>query len=244
MSERTPNLAARRWVQLAHRWLGAALLLQFMLWMASGAFMSLVNMDQVRGGATTAISASPELQARAYFPPGGVISELSGVKSVLLENLDARPVYIVTHSEGESMFDAETGNLISLSGAAVTDIAKNSYVGDGEPISAVLITLESPVDYRGSLPVWQVRMDDKARTRIYVSPSTGRVIAHRNRLWRVYDFFWMLHIMDYEGRSDYSNPLLRIFSVTGLFFVLTGGVLAWTRVRSGRYRQDVKRLLR
>jgi uncharacterized iron-regulated membrane protein len=243
MNTTPPKLAVRRWMQMAHRWLGVFLLVQLLLWMASGAFMSLVSMDQVRGEPTRAVDASPELLPRAYFPPGGVIAGLGGVESVSLQNLGSRPVYIVAHSEGQTVFDAETGDPVTFPEAAIIDIARKSYVGEGEPLSARLLTV-APVDFRGAIPVWQVTIDDKAKTRIYVSPDTGKVLAFRNRLWRVYDFFWMLHIMDYGERSNYSNLLLRVFSVCGLLFVVTGGILAWTRVETGRYKQDIMRLIR
>ena len=243
MNQSLPRLALRRSIQLAHRWLGALLLLQFLLWMASGAFMSLVNMDEVGGAPNRSIGGEPELAPRAYFPPGGVIAGLEGVEGVRLENLGSRPVYVVAHSDGETMFDAESGERIQLSEAAIIAIARNSFVGEGEPVSAKLLN-ENPVDFRGATPVWRVTINDKASTRIYISPVTGAVLAHRNQLWRIYDFFWMLHIMDYDERSNYSNPLLRISSVTGLLFVLTGAFLVWTRVRAGRYGEDISRTSR
>lgn len=61
-----------------------------------------------------------------------------------------------------------------------------------------------------------------------------RAIRHRD--WRTFDFLWMLHTMDYAGRDDFNNLLLRVFSVLGLATVLSGFVLfgfTSRRVRRG-----------
>jgi hypothetical protein len=47
----------------------------------------------------------------------------------------------------------------------------------------------------------------------------------RYRDWRWFDFLWMTHTMDYEGRDDFNNLILRIFSLMGLITVLSGFLL-------------------
>jgi hypothetical protein len=42
---------------------------------------------------------------------------------------------------------------------------------------------------------------------------------------------WMLHIMDYGTRSDVNNPVLRVVSVAGLIFIVSGGWLLWFSFR-------------
>lgn len=238
------RLRWRRWTQIAHRWLGLGLAVQVLLWMASGAFMSLVDMDVVRGGRTLAPSTAPMLEARRYFPPGGVIAAQGAVESITLKIWNGRPVYVVQTFAGERLFDAATGEALSPIGeAAAIEIARKSYLGEGDVVRARLLQ-EAPVDWRGELPVWRIDIDDAARTRVYVSPSTGEALAHRNALWRIYDFFWMLHIMDYDGRNDYSNPLIRIFSVCAVLFSITGIALVVNRLRSGRYPEDAAALLK
>jgi uncharacterized iron-regulated membrane protein len=72
------------------------------------------------------------------------------------------------------------------------------------------------------LPLWRAEFDDGRRTTVYVSPASGQVVARRNNIWRVYDFFWMLHIMDYGGRDNFNHPLL-----------ITAAVVAWLLATSG-----------
>ena len=47
----------------------------------------------------------------------------------------------------------------------------------------------------------------------------------RHQSWRWFDFLWMGHTMDYKGRDNFNNILLRIFSLFGVFTVLSGFVL-------------------
>ena len=80
-------------------------------------------------------------------------------------------------------------------------------------------------------------MNDPDGTRIYVSPETGRVLARRNDYWRVFDFFWMLHIMDYDEREDFNHPLLIIVTLASTLFVLTGVALLYFRFWPGARRR-------
>jgi hypothetical protein len=58
-----------------------------------------------------------------------------------------------------------------------------------------------------------------------VATELGTVQKFRNNKWRVFDFLWMMHTMDYEGRDNFGNILLKIFSIFGLITVLSGFLL-------------------
>jgi len=55
-----------------------------------------------------------------------------------------------------------------------------------------------------------------------VAADNGDLVTRRNRLWRIYDFAWMLHIMDYREREDFNHPLLVSASFLALLVVLSG----------------------
>jgi hypothetical protein len=59
----------------------------------------------------------------------------------------------------------------------------------------------------------------------------GTVQKFRNDKWRVFDFLWMLHTMDYESRDEIGNLLLRLFSILGLITILSGFALYFTSSR-------------
>jgi hypothetical protein len=64
-----------------------------------------------------------------------------------------------------------------------------------------------------------------------VSAQNGQVVARRTDIWRLYDFFWMLHIMDYRGRVDFNHPLLIGASALALVLAATGCWLLFYRIR-------------
>ena len=97
-----------------------------------------------------------------------------------------------------------------------------SYRGEWKAGAARLLERSMEVrDHAGA--VWRVDVQDADETAVYVSAATGEIVAHRNRSWRVFDVAWMLHIMDYGGRSDFNHPLVIVSAVLGVLLV-AGGV--------------------
>ena len=97
-------------------------------------------------------------------------------------------------------------------------------------------------EYRGALPAWRVDFEEGTSRSLYVAADTGTVAARRSTLWRVYDFLWSLHIMDFRNHEDFNTPLLIVATALGLIVVLTGIILfpsrlgwnAWRRRRLAR----------
>ena len=75
------------------------------------------------------------------------------------------------------------------------------------------------------LPAYAVTFRHPTRTTVYVSTELGTVQKFRNDRWRVFDFLWMFHTMDYRTRDDINNGVLRAFSVLGLLTVTSGFIL-------------------
>lgn len=209
-------------IQRLHLWVGLVLGVQVMLWMLSGVIMSWFHITLVRGE-TNSLKAPPhELAAEAYASPGGVIAQTPGATSVELRTLGGRPVYEVRSFNGSALFDASTGEKLSPIGEhTAREVAETDFAGDGA-LRTIRLLEDPPHEYRGARPVWRADFDDALSTRIYVSPETGKIAARRNTVWRVYDFFWMLHIMDYKERDDFNNPLVKVSSAAGFIFALTG----------------------
>ncbi|MEL7309454.1 MAG: hypothetical protein AAGK05_17435, partial [Pseudomonadota bacterium] len=88
--------------------------------------------------------------------------------------------------------------------------------------------------------VWQVSFDDWLTTTLYLDSLTGKVITVRSTLWRIFDFFWMLHIMDYDERENFNNPLLISFSATSVLFCITGIILLLQNIRLKRKKPAIR----
>jgi len=235
------------WITRIHLWTGLLLGLQVLVWMSSGVVMSWFAIEQVRGEHNIAVNAEKSLNTiTPYLDPARLMGQpgAKGARSVTLRYLLDKPVYEVETTDGHRLFDALTGaRLDPLPEEMARAIAGRDFTGRGEIVSADLLT-DRTTEYRASVPVWRLRFADGEHTRIYVSPVTGAVVARRNAVWRLYDFFWMLHIMDYDERTDFNNPLIKTASATGLIFALSGLALVLFRLGAGRYMIDLRRLFR
>ena len=81
-------------------------------------------------------------------------------------------------------------------------------------------------EYRGgALPAYVISDESPEEIKADVSASDGSFRSLRHRNWRWFDFLWMTHTMDYEGRDNFNTLLLRAFSLLGLLTVLSGFVL-------------------
>jgi hypothetical protein len=152
-----------------------------------------------------------------------------------------RAVYLVKNKQNSFLVNATTGQQISpISSETAIKVALSDY-SDNTTIKTVNEILKADGEVRGRQgELWQVLLDDDRNTRIYVSKSTGAVVARRNDVWRVFDFFWMLHIMDYENRDNFNNLLLQSFAISSLLFVFSG---FWLFLYSFR-RKDFSWVLR
>ena len=172
--------------------------------------------------------AAPDLIE--YFARRGV--ELAAVS---LRTVADAVVYDVMATDGARLLvDAWSGEILTPIGHDVAArIAQLDRAVDGEAQSVDLME-EPDSEYRGETPVWRVSYDDEDQARIYVSPVTGEIVGRTNSTWRIRDFVWMLHIMDYDTRLDYNNNILRVVAVFGSLFALTGIAVLATTVRRRR----------
>ena len=73
---------------------------------------------------------------------------------------------------------------------------------------------------------------------LYISPYSGELLSRRHDLWRGFDFFWMLHIMDYETRDNMNNALLKVATWMMVAMSLSG---VWLLIFSFRRKRRVRK---
>lgn len=223
------------WMRKIHKWIGLIIAIQFVLWMTSGAVMSLFDADKVAGRELRIKPpAAPVWPAKAM--PVDVVLANSGAPVMTLSSgwLLDQPVYRLVNDKATWMVKAEGGEPIALDAALATRIAQASYSGKGRPSAARLLNY-TPETRKHKEPVWRVDFDDADETTVYVSAKTGNVLEHRNSTWRLFDIFWMLHIMDYTERENFNNPLLITSAVGGLWMALTGVWLLFASFRLAEF---------
>lgn len=224
-----------RTLHALHRWTALLALLQLLVWTGSGAFFAFMPIERVRGEDRAAKRPPAPIDwARVRAAPP---EALAGASEATLRMIAARAHWIARKGEARLLVDAETGRATQIDAATAVRIASDDQIGG--PFTDVRATrvAEAPLEYRGKLlPAWRVDLHDDRGTRVYVDALSGAVTARRNDLWRVYDYLWGLHIMDWRGRDDHGNRLLQGFAVLGLLTVLTGGVVWIARWRRWRRR--------
>jgi Na+-transporting NADH:ubiquinone oxidoreductase subunit F len=221
----------RRWMRRLHKWFGLLIGLQFVLWMASGLVMSVLDTDKVHGRQWRVNAAAPLAWPATAMPVNAVLAASGApVHTVASAWLLDLPVYQLSNNSASWLVRAGDGKPVVVDASLAQQLAQASYRGSAHagPAQRLDKSLETRA-HKGA--VWRVDFADPDETSVYVSAQTGAVLEHRNRSWRLFDLFWMLHIMDYSERSNFNNPLLVAMSVAGLWLSLTG---AWLLVASFR----------
>ena len=80
-------------------------------------------------------------------------------------------------------------------------------------------------EYRGrSLPLYKVETidEDNKKINVYLDPYSEKIVAIRSNQWRVWDFMWGIHIMDWNERDNIGNIFLKIFSILALLSAISG----------------------
>ena len=225
-----------------HKWLALLMAVQILFWFASGLFFAVFPIERVRS--EHAISA-PAAQAVPFDVAADGLLRLgsAGVtgEKVELRMLLDRPVAMVSRREGRpQLYDLATGRLISpLSMNAAARIAEADHEGDLRAARVEQVLGNSP-EYRGALPAWRVDFEDGAGRSLYVAADTGAVTARRSTLWRVYDFLWGLHIMDWRGHENFNSPLLIVATALGLIVLVTGIIMLPSRLGYSAWRRRRK----
>ncbi|MEO6113714.1 MAG: PepSY domain-containing protein [Sphingomicrobium sp.] len=208
------------WLRRIHKWVGLVIGLQFLIWAISGAAMALLDMDEVAGG-PKAETPTPTIPAGGTAWPR-VQQALGGqpITTLTVRNLPQDQVFAVTTTAGILLFNARDGSAVSIDRDAAASIARAAHP-DGASLTRVTSLSEPTLAVREhELPIWQVDFRDEANSSYYVSGTTGEVLERRNETWRWWDFFWMLHNMDYAKRTSFNHPLI----------IAVGFALAWLAV--------------
>lgn len=209
-----------------HIWLGWLVGVPIVMWLASGLFMVIKPIEEVRGEHLRL----PVAEAPLVITGSDLATEDAQLKSMRVTMQDGRAVAVLTTLDGiVTRVDMESGEALPpLDAAAARALVSERIVG-GDAVSAVTFfePQEVPFDFRRPMPVWQVALEDG--THVYVGRDTGEIEAVRTRWWRGFDLAWGLHIMDLSEREDTSHPILILFAALSLTGGMIGCVLMFRR---------------
>jgi hypothetical protein len=222
-----------------HKWLAIIIGAQLLLWFTSGALMSFLPIDRVHGDHLVdrkAVTALP--RGIPLAPPSAIVTATNApIEAITYRMWLGRPVAEVATGKGTRRFDASSGAALPAPTARqAEETARLAWRGSARPAATVKRIERASPEYRGTLPAWRVAFDDPDSTRIFVAADTGRIAAVRTGTWRLYDFFWGLHIMDWTNHENFNTPWLLAFAIGGLVLWLGGAVLLYMRWPKRRRR--------
>ena len=221
-----------------HRWLGLIIGLQLLAWSLGGLYFTLFDIEVVRGAADAV-----EQEPVPFDLPESGMNARDAMTHAIASGLNSREIVTlaalprrgrnVWELRGAglrplALIDIATGELLPrVSQEEAEAVALADFAHQATVVESNLIEENPPGEFRGGrLPAWQVVLDHPKQVRIYVDAINGQVLSRRNRVWRWFDFFWMLHVMDYDEREDFHHPLLTAASSLAVLTSITG-ILLW-----------------
>ena len=221
-----------RWplmVRKVHKWLALFVGIQVVLWTITGFYMVVVHIDFIHGDHLVRAEEQEPYELASLLPVEKVIALAPAASEVSLATHLDRQVWKVRTKTEVFLLDGRTGDrLPALTAQEVEQVATRLYGGEGKPVSVKLLA-EAPMEMNSRKPpFWQVEFPGWTRPTLYISPTSGELISKRHMFWRIFDFAWMLHIMDYDERSDVNNPLLRVATWSAFAMAVSGAwLLLW-----------------
>ncbi|HSM64615.1 MAG TPA: PepSY domain-containing protein [Gillisia sp.] len=213
-------------IRKTHRYLGLFLGIQFLMWTISGLYYSRTDIHEIHGDQFLKVKVE-EASFSGLISPSQLVLN-SDINNLELIDIAGKPFYWINKT---SLFNATSGEKKDgISKEEAIEVANRYVLEDLKVLDVQKITnTNEHHEYRGRpLPAYMISYDSSENIKAYVSEETGRFEAIRHRDWRLFDFLWMTHTMDYEGRDNFNTIVLRAFSLLGLITVLSGFLLWYT----------------
>ncbi|GGE12835.1 hypothetical protein GCM10011529_19010 [Polymorphobacter glacialis] len=223
-----------------HKWLALIIGAQLLIWFASGALMSFWPIDEIHGDHLVDRKTVEMIPDGTALADPAIYLRGEGAERVTLRMLHGHAVAEVSRGGSIELYDAASGTpLPAVDASLAAAIAQKAWIGAkvAAPTTSK-VTTASP-EYRGPLPAWRVAFPDPDHTSVFVAVDTGQIAAVRTANWRLFDFFWGLHIMNWTERDNFNTWWLLAFAVGGLVLGLAGTVLLVIRwpIKRGLFRR-------
>jgi hypothetical protein len=205
-----------------HRWLGLIIGVQFIFWTVSGLYFSWTDIDEIHGDHF--LKEAPAYNIAGLQNAASIDSTLK-ISAMELRFIASEPYYWVNNS---MLFSVKTGKRkAEVTKEDAIAVVKENLSSELKIKNVeYLTTVTDHHEFRsGSLPAWAIHFDQDDDLTAYVTAVDGRFQKVRHNGWRLFDFLWMSHTMDYQSRDDFNNWLLRAFSAFGLLTVISGFTL-------------------
>lgn len=236
----------KRYLFLAHRWLGIALGVFVLLWIASGVVMLYVGYPKLTG--REHLSRLAPLAGDCCVAPGVALTAAGGARPtsrLRLTSAGGSPRYLLDHGDGPLIaVDAQSGRRIERIGPGEALASARQFAG-GAAVRLVDLIEEDAWTRNHALarerPLYRVQSADAEGRLLYVSSHTGLVVRDataRERAWNYLGAWlhWLYPLREVLPKAAWAVALV-YGALLAALMVLLGlliGVLRWRF--AGRYR--------
>ena len=209
-----------------HKWAGYVLALQLLAWLFGGLFMSAMPLHYVHGKHLAQKQLTNPFSHSDYSASvDSIRAAMPTLTQITFGHRLDTPIIVASDQHQTQLFDGRSGQSLSdINEQQVAALAQAHYLGEAQ-ISSIKALAQGPLEIENRPQVWQVEFADWCATTLYFDLHSGEFISVRSTIWRIFDFFWMLHIMDYDERNNFNNPLLIGFALSAVLFALSGIML-------------------
>lgn len=224
-------------IRKIHRYLALIVGLQLLFWSLGGLFFSIIPISEIHGNHLKAEKVGTDWsRAQAVKSMAEIYAEIENqgfriedIAKANLEPIDGVFYYHIELTKNRNLW------INGLSGKAkprysdadIAKIASAKANNAGNVVEVKWITQTGKdSEYRGKpLPAYRVVFDGSDNLHMYLDGYTGKINSMRTSNWRIFDFFWMLHVMDYQTRDSFNHWLLQLFAFLAVITSLSGIVL-------------------
>jgi uncharacterized iron-regulated membrane protein len=219
-----------------HKWLMLLVGLQFFIWGISGLYMVTMNIHYIHGESLLKTTQSSDELAleNVNVDLNHIVTQYPSATNIELTKLLGNPIVKLTMGSNNIiiLLDPETGKVVpNITSTIAKQIAKNKYAFNHDISSVQLIEFDPPAELAvRHLPVWQVNFDHFSNPTFYISKYSGQVVTKRHHYWRIFDWMWRFHIMDYDDGENVANWFLFVVALLGIISTFAGLILTYVHV--------------
>lgn len=211
--------------------------LQFLIWSLTGLYMVSLDIHFIHGESLQKSEKEQVTLNTVSYSITDLVTAFPTAKSITLTKVLGRQVYQLQVSEPAKQWlivDAKTGALLpEINQEQAINMAQQAYSQLDNVSTVQLISSKQEIPSELSprhLPVWQVNFDHYLSPTFYISQQTGNIVTKRHNLWRLFDWMWRFHIMDYDDGENVANWFLLLIALMGMLSALAGAILTYKRI--------------
>ena len=215
-----------------HKWLMLFVGVQLLIWSITGAYMVVMDIHYIHGDSLVATKQKAIDVGDVKYSLRQLLADHNEAVNVKLGMLLNQTVYRFNVGDHKVIVSAFDGRQLSpIDKTLAISIAQDKYTNSNALVDHVqLITANPPRELSGRhLPAWRVDFDDFASPSFYISANSGQLVTKRHSYWRIFDWMFAFHVMDYVDEAA-DNKLLLVFTVLAFIASMFGLILTYFRL--------------